>query len=246
VVPTVKSTSVNGKARTFAGASRNGGLGRQCGRVAARERASIPSRTHSRRHEGLERASRRDLQAQACRGRRNPQGDPRKGHSGLALPRDRSVCAHPMSFEPAQKAPFEGAPVSAGGVRVSSPGVGESRVARCGTSGAPSLLSKEERARCVERRNDERQRAQGSPLRRVRIELAEMCPCVVFENSLQKSKGFVRLKEASCVKQKARREREPRIGSHRRPEKAWWNRADPEKAKCPVTRRQNRANRASS
>jgi len=73
----------------------------------------------------------------SLRGRRRPQG-----RTGLTFARVRSVCAHPMSFEPAQKAPFEGAPVSAGGVWVSSPDVGERRVARCGTSGAQSLPSR--------------------------------------------------------------------------------------------------------
>ena len=55
------------------GSNRNECLGRRCGRVQARERASIPSRTHHRRQKVLERAKRKDRTAQALTGRARSQ-----------------------------------------------------------------------------------------------------------------------------------------------------------------------------
>ncbi len=151
-----------------------------------------------------------------------------------------------MSFGPAQKASLGGAPVSAGGAWVSSPGVGESRVARCGTSGPLALPDEGGGSGLRQKRNDERQRAQGSPLRRARIELAETRPCVVLENSLQKSKGFVWLEEASRVDMKAGRERGPRVGSHPRRQTAGWNPVDSKGRSARSRGGKTASNRASS
>jgi len=54
-----------------------------------------------------------------------------------------------------------------------------------------------------------RQHTQGMPLRWARTPLATMCSCVVFENSLQKSRGCVWPREAPAINMIRGRERGP-------------------------------------
>ena len=220
-VPTVKSTSVHGKARHL----RRGEPERRP-RSATRTCNSTRTGYHPVSHASpTTRGARTSIEegppGASLRGRRGPQG-----RSGLTFARVRSVCAHPMSFGPAQKASLRrgsGFGWRGLGLEPGCRGIARSSLRHVGPAGSSC---KGGGSGLRQKRNDGRQRAQGSPLRRARIELAETRPCVVFENSLQKSKGFVWLEEASCVDMKAGRERGPRVGSHPRRQTAGWNPVD--------------------
>jgi len=175
----------------------NKDLGARCQRVQAREWASIPSRKHRERHEGLE--------------------EPRDGTTKRKLHRSHKlerVCelALPQLFRPTHfpcpanhlNGVVAGAKAfgdfgHAFGVWVSSPDVGEYCVARCGdrvevffalkkrkTETAlknASIMATQVRATPCGARG---QRSQGN---RARVSY--------LENSLQKSKSYVRFREAS-------------------------------------------------
>ena len=94
----VKSTSVFRRRAPSRERSPNEGLGRRCGRVPARQWASIPSGTHRRRQEALERAN-----------EGGPRGASLEGSHAPARARTFAFCsalsayAFPMSFGPTRK-----------------------------------------------------------------------------------------------------------------------------------------------
>jgi len=99
---------------------RNEGLGGRCGRVQARERASIPSRTHRQWHEGSEGAIEEGPRDASPDGSVYPA---REG--GLPLLRSFDLRVSHVPRPHLKGVGHGGEGSRAFGVRVSSPGVGE-------------------------------------------------------------------------------------------------------------------------
>ena len=209
--------------------NQNESLGRRCGRVQAREWASIPSRTHRRRQEELEREVRRDHGAQAASVRTRSRGRAAFTFALLFRPARFSCPADPLERRRSRGREFS-----------DSRGLGleprrrRNRVARCGDRARVFFASKRGRRGQREERIDRGNVRRAIPCSARGPRSQNRARVSYFENSVAEVEKLRLAQGSACINPIRGREREP---SRRNRAKAR-NRGD-ERAQCPARWRQN-------